>query len=90
MNREKFGVKRNVVKYSDRGKCRGWEFMGKRIEEYGEKVVVMIDEGDGGGKGNEIGREMSMMEKFVVGWEGREYGVDGIGNGDEWEVGRIE
>lgn len=69
VNTQKFGVNSNLVKYSDSRNYTGWDFMRNTIEEYGDKLVVIIDEAHRGAKPNEIGTQMSIMQKFVLGSE---------------------
>ena len=69
VNTQKFGVNSNLVKYSDSRNYTGWDFMRNTIEEYGDKLVVIIDEAHRGAKPNEISTQMSIMQKFVLGSE---------------------
>lgn len=69
VNTQKFGVNSNLVKYSDERNYTGWDFMRNTVEEYGDKLVVIIDEAHRGAKPNEIGTQMSIMQKFILGSE---------------------
>lgn len=67
VNTQKFGVNSNLVKYSDERNYTGWDFMRNTIEEYGDKLVVIIDEAHRGAQPNEMGTQMSIMQKFILG-----------------------
>ena len=67
VNTQKFGVNSNLVKYSDERNYTGWDFMRNTVNEYGDKLVVIIDEAHRGAKPNEIGTQMSIMQKFILG-----------------------
>lgn len=67
VNTQKFGVNSNLVKYSDERNYTGWDFMRNTVEEYGDKLVVIIDEAHRGAKPNEMGTQMSIMQKFIFG-----------------------
>ena len=49
VNTQKFGANSNLVKYSDERNYTGWDFMRNTIEEYGDKLIVIIDEAHRGG-----------------------------------------
>ena len=67
VNTQKFGANSNLVKYSDSRNYTGWDFMRNTVTEYGDKLVVIIDEAHRGAKPNEIGTQMSIMQKFILG-----------------------
>lgn len=69
VNTQKFGANSNLVKYSDERNYTGWDFMRNTIEEYGDKLVVIIDEAHRGAKPEELGKQMSIMQKFILGSE---------------------
>lgn len=67
VNTQKFGANSNLVKYSDERNYTGWDFMRNTVNEYGDKLVVIIDEAHRGAKPNEIGTQLSIMQKFILG-----------------------
>ncbi len=67
VNTQKFGENSNLVKYSDGRNYTGWDFMRNTVEEYGDKLVVIIDEAHRGAKPNDVGTQMSIMQKFILG-----------------------
>ena len=67
VNTQKFGANSNLVKYSNMRNYTGWDFMRNTINEYGDKLVVIIDEAHRGAKQNESGEQMSIMQKFILG-----------------------
>lgn len=66
VNTQKFGVNSNLVKYSNDRNYTGWDFMRNTVEEYGEKLIVIIDEAHRGAKTDQK-EQMSIMQKFVLG-----------------------
>lgn len=69
VNTQKFGVNSNLVKYSNDRNYTGWDFMRNTIEEYGEKLVVIIDEAHRGAKTDQS-EQMTIMQKFILGSAG--------------------
>ena len=67
VNTQKFGVNSNLVKYSNDRNYTGWDFMRNTVEEYGEKLIVIIDEAHRGAKTDQK-EQMSIMQKFVLGY----------------------
>jgi type III restriction enzyme len=66
VNTQKFGANSNLIKYSNDRNYTGWDFMRNTIEEYGEKLVVIIDEAHRGAKTDQA-EQMTIMQKFVLG-----------------------
>ena len=66
VNTQKFGANSNLIKYSNERNYTGWDFMRNTVEEYGEKLVVIIDEAHRGAK-TEQAEQMTIMQKFVLG-----------------------
>ncbi len=66
VNTQKFGANSNLIKYSNDRDYTGWDFMRNTIEEYGEKLVVIIDEAHRGAKTDQA-EQMTIMQKFVLG-----------------------
>ena len=67
VNTQKFGVNSNLVRYSDERNYTGWDFMRNTVNEYGDKLVVIIDEAHRGAKTKEASEQMSIMQKFILG-----------------------
>ncbi len=63
VNTQKFGENSNLVKYSNDRNYTGWDFMRNTIEEYGDKLVVIIDEAHRGAKTDQT----TIMQKFILG-----------------------
>lgn len=66
VNTQKFGANSNLIKYSNDRNYTGWDFMRNTIEEYGEKLVVIIDEAHRGAKTDQA-EQMTIMQKFILG-----------------------
>ena len=66
VNTQKFGENSNLVKYSNDRNYTGWDFIRNTIEEYGEKLIVIIDEAHRGAKTDQK-EQMTIMQKFVLG-----------------------
>jgi type III restriction enzyme len=66
VNTQKFGANSNLVKYSNDRNYTGWDFMRNTIDEYGEKLIVIIDEAHRGAK-TDLSEQMSIMQKFILG-----------------------
>lgn len=66
VNTQKFGANSNLIKYSNDRNYTGWDFMRNTVEEYGEKLVVIIDEAHRGAKTDQM-EQMSIMQKFILG-----------------------
>lgn len=66
VNTQKFGENSNLVKYSDDRIYTGWDFMRNTVEEYGEKLVVIIDEAHRGARTDQT-EQMTIMQKFILG-----------------------
>jgi type III restriction enzyme len=66
VNTQKFGTNSNLVKYSNERNYTGWDFMRNTVEEYGEKLVVIIDEAHRGAKSDQQ-EQMTIMQKFILG-----------------------
>ena len=66
VNTQKFGENSNLVKYSNDRNYTGWDFMRNTVEEYGEKLVVIIDEAHRGAKSDQQ-EQMTIMQKFILG-----------------------
>lgn len=66
VNTQKFGINSNLVKYSNDRNYTGWDFMRNTIDEYGEKLVVIIDEAHRGAKTDQS-EQMTIMQKFILG-----------------------
>lgn len=66
VNTQKFGANSNLIKYSNDRNYTGWDFMRNTVEEYGEKLVVIIDEAHRGAKSDQA-EQMPIMQKFVLG-----------------------
>ena len=66
VNTQKFGANSNLIKYSNERNYTGWDFMRNTVEEYGEKLVVIIDEAHRGAKTEQV-EQMTIMQKFVLG-----------------------
>lgn len=68
VNTQKFGINSNLVKYSNDRNYTGWDFMRNTVEEYGNKLIVIIDEAHRGAKTDQS-EQMSIMQKFILGSE---------------------
>ena len=66
VNTQKFGANSNLIKYSNERNYTGWDFMRNTVEEYGEKLVVIIDEAHRGAKTDQA-EQMTIMQKFILG-----------------------
>ncbi len=66
VNTQKFGVNSNLIKYSNDRNYTGWDFMRNTVEEYGEKLIVIIDEAHRGAKTDQR-EQMTIMQKFILG-----------------------
>jgi len=66
VNTQKFGTNSNLIKYSNDRNYTGWDFMRNTVEEYGEKLVVIIDEAHRGAKIDQA-EQMTIMQKFILG-----------------------
>ena len=66
VNTQKFGENSNLVKYSNDRSYTGWDIMRNTIEEYGEKLIVIIDEAHRGAKSDQT-EQMTIMQKFILG-----------------------
>ena len=66
VNTQKFGENSNLVKYSNDRNYTGWDFMRNTIEEYGDKLIVIIDEAHRGAKTDQT-EQMTIMQKFILG-----------------------
>ena len=66
VNTQKFGTNSNLVKYGNDRNYTGWDFMRNTVEEYGDKLIVIIDEAHRGAKADQ-NEQMSIMQKFILG-----------------------
>lgn len=66
VNTQKFGANSNLVKYGNNRNYTGWDFMRNTVEEYGENLVVIIDEAHRGAKTDQA-EQMTIMQKFILG-----------------------
>lgn len=66
VNTQKFGANSNLIKYSNDRNYTGWDFMRNTVEEYGGKLIVIIDEAHRGAKTDQA-EQMTIMQKFVLG-----------------------
>ena len=66
VNTQKFGENSNLVKYSNDRNYTGWDFMRNTVEEYGGKLIVIIDEAHRGAKTDQA-EQMTIMQKFILG-----------------------
>ena len=66
VNTQKFGENSNLVKYSNDRNYTGWDFMRNTVEEYGGKLVVIIDEAHRGARTDQA-EQMTIMQKFILG-----------------------
>ena len=89
VNTQKFGVNSNLVKYSDSRNYTGWDFMRNTIEEYGDKLVVIIDEAHRGAKPNDWYADEYHAE-VCSRFGDRQYAVHAIDNRHECHLGTIQ
>ena len=66
VNTQKYGANSNLIKYSNDRNYTGWDFMRNTVEEYSEKLVVIIDEAHRGAKTDQA-EQMTIMQKFILG-----------------------